>query len=85
MKVFYVAICDLIKFDLTDCSIVANSYEDAEQILKEEYDKKYERYEYQLSELNQEEIDNYLEDYPDNTKPGIYTQTPLEYVYEICF
>lgn len=83
MKVFYAAVRDLIDFDISDCVIVARTYESAEKKLRKEYNRVFTYYEFELNELDDSKAKEYFMKYPDCKCAGIYNNAPCDYAYKV--
>ena len=78
MNVYYAAARDLGTGDLSDCKIVASTYDVAEKKAIKYFNKCLYYYEYEINE--QEDIDE--EDRKD-LKAGIYNDAPWGYAYRV--
>lgn len=83
MKVFYAAVRDLVNFDISDCVVVARTYESAENKLRKEYNRIFTYYEFELNELDDSEAKEYFLHYPNCKKAGIYDNAPCDYAHMV--
>lgn len=84
MLLFYAAVRDLIYFSISDCAIIAKTYESAEKKLRKHYNKEFDYYEFELIEQDEKETKRYFETAPDGCKKaGLYGTAPLNYAWKI--
>ena len=81
LKLYYGAIRDLDN-DVTDaCSILAEDLPSAEKMVRTYYDTCYHYYEFEVTEQSQEELNDYLQNYPEDKLAGLYHNAPTNHAY----